>query len=85
MTRPEIEGAIRGLLAHLRIRAQQEIDADRRSESAGDAASQFLVGSELVLFLGTQLMALDDMEETDLSVIRTFGDDEPPPSGKLTN
>lgn len=65
MTRGQIESALSAVLDHLMLRADSEIRADSKSESAVSLARQYQAVSEAILLLGSQLIAFDDIEAED--------------------
>jgi len=66
MTREQIEGALSGVLDHLMLRAEAEIRSPDSDEAKALAlALQYQAVSEAVLFLGSQLIAFEDIEADD--------------------
>ena len=53
-----------GLLGHLHDRAKSELDRDARSEDALRFSQEYLVAVELINFLGSQLIAFEDIDHT---------------------
>lgn len=66
MTRDQVEEALEDVLDHLMLRAEAEIAADREdSAEALRLARQYQAVSEAILYLGSQLIAFEDIEADD--------------------
>ena len=61
----ELEGAILGVVRHLRDRAKHAIDSLSDAEALA-CAQQFLAVTELINHYGTALIAFDDIESETL-------------------
>ena len=62
LTRGQIETAIESVLDHLKGRALRPLKSDQERL---ERALQYQAVSEVILFLGTQLIAFEDIEEDD--------------------
>jgi hypothetical protein len=66
MTQGQVEDALEGVLIHLMRRTQAAISLEPSDESdAIELARQYQAVSEVVLFLGSQLIAFEDIEADD--------------------
>jgi len=65
MTRKQVEDALEGVLMHLMSRAEEQMNTDATSPRAVELALQYQAVSEAVLYLGTQLIAFEDIEAED--------------------
>lgn len=63
LTRQQIERALSDVLDHLMIRAKMEIEDFPDSYQTAEIARQYHAVSELILYLGTSLIAVDDIEQ----------------------
>jgi hypothetical protein len=57
----QVVESIKGVLGHLMSRALASLDPD--SDDSARFSREYQVVSEVMLFLGTQLIALEDIEE----------------------
>ena len=62
MSVEEMQRSLMDALAHLGERAAEAIDADENSERARDLAMQYQAISETILYLGSQLIAFEDID-----------------------
>lgn len=76
LTESQIEYALRGVLSLLNSRASEAIAEDPRSDESHELAAQYLALSETLLYLGTQLIAFEDMESADIPEVSIVEDDE---------
>lgn len=70
MTDVEIEDALKDVLDHLQFRARTAIEVDPSSNDSTSFARQYQAVGETVLFLGTQLIALEDITVDDSDRIK---------------
>lgn len=65
LTEEQVAHGLQGALGHLMERAAEAIACDPESFEAVRLARQYQAVSEAVLFLGTQLIAFEDIEAED--------------------
>lgn len=70
LTQEQIAESLRGVVTHLHQRARDALDKDIQSQEAIEMARQYQAVSETILFLGSQLIAFEDLDAADSDRIK---------------